>query len=147
MNGSEVAKPSTDLVSIAASMPGGSIGAMRTSFSMSSPPRLATNRSQACTMLPTPWIAMVLPLSTLARSATGVFSVMPAASATSLRSTSSTNGRSIRLAMANIRWPAAAARRNTGPVPMVKSALPAITALGEPTPTSVRVETLRPSFL
>ena len=98
-------------------------------------------------MLPTPWMAMVLPFSALARSANGVLSVMPAASATSLRSTSSTSGRSIRLAMANSRCPAAAARRNTGPVPMVKSALPAITALGEATPTRMRCETFSPSFL
>jgi hypothetical protein len=40
--------------------------------------------------------------------------------------------------------PAAAARRNTGPVPMVKSALPAITALGEATPTRMRCETFSP---
>ena len=71
----------------------------------------------------------------------------PAAAATSLRSTSSTSGLSIRLANASSRWPCAAARRNTGPVPMVKSALPAITALTEPTPTMVRLVTLRPSFL
>ena len=62
---------------------------------------------------------------------------MSAASATSLRSTISTSGLSIRLAMASMRWPAAA-RRNTEPVPMVKSALPAITALGEATPTRMR---------
>ena len=83
----------------------------------------------------------------MARSASGMLSLMPAASATSLRSTSSTSGRSIRLAMASSRWPAAAARRNTGPVPMVKSAEPAITALTEPTPTMMRWETLSPSFL
>ena len=53
-------------------MAGGSIGAMRTSFSTSSPPRLATSRSQACTMLPTPWMPMVLPFSALARSASGI---------------------------------------------------------------------------
>src|SRR5262249_23179803 len=98
-------------------------------------------------MLPTPWIAIVLPLSALARSAGGVLSVMPAASATSLRKTSSTIGRSTRLAMAKNFCPCAAARRNTGPVPMVKSALPANTALGEATPTRFRVETLRPSLV
>jgi hypothetical protein len=32
-------------------------------------------------------------------------------------------------------------------VPIVKSALPARTALGEATPTRLRVDTLRPSFL
>ena len=89
-------------------------------------------------MLPTPWMAMVLPFSALARSASGMVPVIPAAAATSLRSTSSTSGRSMRLASASSRCPCAAARRNTGPVPMVKSALPAITALTEPTPTTVR---------
>ena len=98
-------------------------------------------------MEPTPWIAMVLPFSALARSASGMVPVMPAAAATSLRSTSSTSGLSIRLAIASIRWPAAAARRKTGPVPMVKSALPEITALGEATPTRMRCDTFSPSFL
>ena len=43
--------------------------------------------------------------------------------------------------------PCATARRNTGPVPIVKSALPASTAFGEATPTSWRVLTFSPSFL
>ena len=98
-------------------------------------------------MLPTPWMPMVLPRSAWARALNGVPSAIPAAAATSLRSTSSTSGLSMRLAIANSRCPCAAARRKTGPVPMVKSALPAMTALTAPTPTTVRWLTLRPSFL
>ena len=49
--------------------------------------------------------------------------------------------------MARNRCPCAAARRNTGPVPMVKSALPASTALGEADAHQVAVGDLQAFLL